>query len=174
MSADNTIGFEIYRGSVLPEWIDINNHMNVAYYVLAFDLAIDSLWHIFGITADHIRDNDSSTFAVECHVTYQRELVLDDPFVVTTQILAYDAKRIHQFMRMYHALEGHLVATSEWMNLHVDLAERRVSPWPGHIIDGIEHFVEKQEQWPWPDEVCGRIAVPKPWFSAQPDNGEEH
>ena len=26
--------------TVLPEWIDHNGHMNVAYYVLAFDLQI--------------------------------------------------------------------------------------------------------------------------------------
>ena len=27
----------IYYGDVLPEWIDMNGHMNVAYYVKAFD-----------------------------------------------------------------------------------------------------------------------------------------
>jgi len=26
---------------VLPEWIDYNGHMNVAYYTLAFDKALD-------------------------------------------------------------------------------------------------------------------------------------
>ena len=26
---------------VLPEWIDYNGHMNVAYYTLAFDDALD-------------------------------------------------------------------------------------------------------------------------------------
>ena len=36
-------GVEVIRGKVLPEWIDINNHMNVAYYVLAFDQGVDLL-----------------------------------------------------------------------------------------------------------------------------------
>ena len=27
--------------NVLPEWIDYNDHMNVAYYTLAFDEALD-------------------------------------------------------------------------------------------------------------------------------------
>ena len=31
------LGVEVGRGRVLPEWIDVNDHMNVAYYVLAFD-----------------------------------------------------------------------------------------------------------------------------------------
>jgi hypothetical protein len=27
--------YELYRATVVPEWIDYNGHMNVAYYVLA-------------------------------------------------------------------------------------------------------------------------------------------
>ena len=160
-------GFEIYRGTVLPEWIDYNKHMNVAYFVLAFDEGVDSLWDVFGITADHIRDNDSSTFAVESHVNYLGELKLDDPFIVTTQVLAYDSKRIHQFQRMYHAEEGYLAATAEWMNLHVDLKLRKVAPWPEHILEGIRHFVDRQGTWPWPEKVCARMMVEKPLYSAR-------
>ena len=37
------LGIEVTRGTVLPEWIDINDHMNVAYYLLAFDQAVDAL-----------------------------------------------------------------------------------------------------------------------------------
>ena len=160
-------GFEIYRGTVLPEWIDYNKHMNVAYYVLAFDEGVDSLWDVFGITADHIRDNDSSTFAVESHINYLGELKLDDPFIVTAQVLAYDSKRIHQFQRMYHAEEGYLAATAEWMNLHVDLNVRKVAPWPEHILEGIRHFVDRQGTWPWPEKVCARMMVEKPLYSAR-------
>jgi acyl-CoA thioesterase FadM len=54
MTATDYIGTPVRRGSVLREWIDVNNHMNVAYYVLAFDLAVDSLWERFGITRDYI------------------------------------------------------------------------------------------------------------------------
>ena len=45
-----TIGTRVGEGIVLSDWIDINQHMNVAYYVLAFDLAIDDLWATFGIS----------------------------------------------------------------------------------------------------------------------------
>ena len=30
--------------TVLPEWIDHNGHMNVAFYVLAFDVATDTVY----------------------------------------------------------------------------------------------------------------------------------
>jgi acyl-CoA thioester hydrolase len=37
------------EGSVLPEWIDNNDHMNLAYYVLLFDLATDTVYDALGI-----------------------------------------------------------------------------------------------------------------------------
>ena len=103
MADTELIGVPVSSGRVLPEWIDVNKHMNVAYYVLAFDQGVDSLWDSFGITNEHIEEMNTSTFAVEAHIVYRRELALDEPFIVTAQILAFDEKRIHQFQRLYHA-----------------------------------------------------------------------
>ena len=155
-------GVEVHRGVVVPEWIDINNHMNVAYYVLAFDQGIDSVWQDFGITDDYIREQNNSTFAVEAHVMYRRELKLDDPYIVTTQVLAFDAKRLHQFQRMYHATEGYLAATAEWMNLHIDMDTRRVSPWPAEILDGIRDFARRHGDDRMPGDAGRRMHIGKP------------
>ena len=164
------LGVEVYRGKVLPEWIDINDHMNVAYYVLAFDQGVDLLWGRFGLTDAYIAAHGSSTFAVESHLTWQREIAEGKTFVITSQVLAYDEKRIHQFMRMYDADDGGLCATAEWMNLHVDMSVRRVAPWPGQILDNMRRYVDAQGRWPWPEEACEHMRVPKPIFAA--DRGE--
>ena len=34
--------FDRYEGEVLPEWIDANGHMNLAYYIVLFDYATDA------------------------------------------------------------------------------------------------------------------------------------
>lgn len=141
---DELLGREVYRGTVLRDWIDVNDHMNVAYYVLAFDHGVDALWGRFGITSDYVNERRRSTFAVESHITYRRELREGDGYLVTSEVLAYDEKRIHQFMRMYHAKQMYLAATSEWMNLHVNLDERRVEPWPDDILDGIARWSADQ------------------------------
>lgn len=169
MADTEIVGVEVSSGRVLPEWIDVNNHMNVAYYVLAFDRGVDSLWSRFGITDEHIREYQSSTFAVESHVMYRRELQLDDPFIVTAQILAFDEKRIHQFQRLYHAGEQFLAATAEWMNLHVDLATRRVAPWPNAILDDIQKIAVAQGEWPYPREAGRQMRISKPIYSVQVD-----
>lgn len=162
-------GVEIVRGQVQPEWIDLNDHMNVAYYLLAFDNAVDALWQDFGLTEEYIRTHSSSTIAVESHVTWQREIVEVDPYVVTSQVLAFDDKRIHQFQRMYHADQGFLVATCEWMNLHFDTGIRRVAPWPDAIRARIADFADNQGQHPWPVEAGQHMQVKQPIFSLKPD-----
>ena len=162
-------GIEVMRGHVLPEWIDLNAHMNVAYYLLAFDQAVDALWAEFGLTEEYLRKHNSSTIAVESHVTWQREIVEGDPYVITAQLLAWDDKRIHQFQRMYHAGEGFLAATCEWMNLHFDPAGRRVAPWPDDIRARIADFAENQGEQPWPQEAGRHMQVRQPIFTMRPE-----
>lgn len=153
------------EGAVLPEWIDVNGHMNVAYYVLAFDLCVDALWSRVGITNDYIDSRQMSTFAVESHITYQRELRVGDEYRVATQLLAIDEKRIHQFQRMYHKQDGYLAATAEWLNLHVNLRTRRVCPWPDEILASFVDAAENQHDTELPTEIGRKMKVIKPVFS---------
>ena len=169
MTTSEIVGTIVHRGKVLAEWIDVNDHMNVAYYVLVFDYAVDGLWSQFGITDEYMETTGSSTFAVECHVTYQDELLEGDPYVVTSQILAFDAKRIHQFQRIYHAEKMYLAATAEWMNLHVDLSSRRVIPWPDEMLVSIRQFSEGQVDREWPEQAGKQMKVEKPLYSLLPE-----
>jgi len=154
------------EGRVRPEWIDINGHMNVAYYVLAFDLGVDALWARAGITEEYIATRNLSTFAVESHITFQAELKEDDPYRVTTQVLAVDDKRVHQFQCLYHAGEGYLAATAEWLNLHVDLGTRRVSPFPDEIRDAFIEVGKMQQGMAIPAEAGKRMLVTRPLVCA--------
>ena len=166
MSDSKFQGIEVYRGTVLPDWIDVNGHMNVAHYMAAFDLAVESLWEQFGITENQTIIGNSSTFAVESHITWQRELLLDEPYFITAHLLAYDNKRIHQFMRMYHAEKYFLASTAEWLNLHVDIDVRKVSPWPDAMRSRIAAFAERQGNWKWPAEVGKQMHIQNPVYSA--------
>ncbi len=169
MAGDNILGARVADGVVKSAWIDVNGHMNVAYYVLAFDLGVDALWEEFGITAEYIESSYGSTFAVECHITYQQELVEGDPYIVTAQLLAYDDKRIHQFQRLYHAEKDFLAATAEWMNLHVDLEKRRVSPWPDSILAKLAAYSAGQAQQAYPEEAGKQMNIRKPIYTMNPE-----
>jgi acyl-CoA thioester hydrolase len=165
------IGTIVHRGNVRPEWIDINDHMNVAYYILAFDYGVDALWDRIGVTDDYINNDRGSTFAVECHVTYQKELRKDDPYIVTSQLLGFDEKRIHQFQRLYHGDSHYLAATAEWMTLHVSLETRRVAPWPAGILERMHEVALSQAGQSRPKEAGKQISISSPLYSLG-DEGE--
>ena len=165
MSTVTMIGSPVYEGAVKSEWIDFNQHMNVAYYVLAFDLGIDALWFDFGIDDQYISSKRGSTFGVECHVSWLRELHEHDPYIITAQLLGYDEKRIHQFQRMYHANEGYLAATAEWMNLHVSLETRRVTSWPDDVLARIAGFAVVQVGQVRPEQAGQRMSIRDPLYT---------
>lgn len=118
---------------VLPEWIDHNGHMNIAYYVVAFDLATDDAFDYFGLNDQYREEHNCSTFTLELHVNYLREVMEGDRFSVHITVLGVDAKRLHLFHEMFHAETGELVATNENMFVHVDMEQRRSTPFPEHI-----------------------------------------
>ncbi|MEL6870773.1 MAG: thioesterase family protein [Pseudomonadota bacterium] len=153
---------QVATGVVRPDWIDVNGHMNVAWYLLAFDEGIDGLWHGFGLTDDYRDATGSSTFAVESHVRYLNELMLDEPFSVHSRILGYDNKRLHQYQYLFSAKTGKLSATCEWLHLHVDLNTRRVAPWPSPLLTKIAAHPCSAVTGAWPDNsgVIMRVASP--------------
>jgi len=142
--------------TVQPDWVDYNGHMNVGYYVVAFDKATDALLDHLGLGASYRHEHDASVFVLEAHVTYDREVGPGDGLRFTTQILDHDAKRMHVFHRMYHAEEHYLAATNELMIMHVDLKTRRSAPIPPAALGRLADLQQAQDGIPRPD-AAGRI-----------------
>ena len=126
--SDLAAPFDRYRDVVRPEWIDHNGHMNMGYYLVVFDLATDEFFRWVGLGQDHRQAHNVTTFCLEAHVTYHREVRSGNPLRFTTLLLGHDAKRMHYIHLMYHATEGYLASTNELMSLHVDLGTRRGAP----------------------------------------------
>ncbi len=116
-----------------PAWIDYNGHMNMAYYHVLFDRALDEGFGLVGLGRDYIEERKASFFVAETHTLYRRELTARDRVRVTLQLVDYDEKRIHSYMEIRHAEEGWAAASLETLSLHVDMATRKVSPFPDDI-----------------------------------------
>ena len=119
-----------YEATVLPEWIDSNGHLNLAYYVVVFDLATDKLYATLGIGDAYREATGNSCFTAETHTVYEREVRLGDQLLVKTWLLGADSKRLHYFHEMFHVESGERSAVQELMALHIDMSVRRVSPFP--------------------------------------------
>lgn len=141
---------------VRPEWIDSNGHMNMGYYLVVFDLATDEWMRVLGLDAAHRSAQAVTTFCLEAHVTYHREVREGDPLRFTTRLLAYDAKRIHYIHEMLHGDAGYLAATNELMSLHVSQQTRRGAPMAPAILERLGRIRLVHERLPRPPQV-GRV-----------------
>jgi len=145
---------------VEPGWIDYNGHLNMAYYNVLFDRAVDEAYELIGCGLAYLEQTRHSTFTAEVHVRYLRELHAGDPVRVTFQLLDYDAKRIHYFEELRHAEEGWLSATSENMTLHVDMTQKKTAPFPDFIMAQLARMKAAHAHLPLPEGVGRRIAMP--------------
>jgi len=146
---------------VEPQWIDYNGHLNMAYYNVLFDRAVDETYEMLGIGLEYLKRTNHSTFTAEVHVRYLREIRENDPVCVEFQLLDYDAKRIHYFETLRHADEGWVSATSENMTLHVDMGAKKVAPFPQSVSDRLAAMKAAHAHLAIPDGVGRRIAMPQ-------------
>ncbi len=144
---------------VLPEWIDYNGHMNVAYYVLAFDIAVDVYLEAIDFGEAYKNAGTGTSFALQSNVRYLGELKEGDPIKITCQLLDFNHKCTHYFMQMYHATEGYLAATAEQVNVHIGLPERRSTPLPDHIIANLESMLESHSKLGTPEGAGAAIGI---------------
>ena len=136
--------------------------MNMGYYVVAFDLATDEFFRWVGLGAEHRRERGVTTFCLEAHVTYNREVRAGDPLRFTTRLVAHDAKRIHYIHEMYHAQEGYLAATNELMSLHVSESTRRSAPMAPEVLDRLARIQAAHDALPRPPQVGRTIGLAQP------------
>ena len=156
-----TAPIKVPRARVRSEWIDYNNHMNVAYYVMAFDEALEQVYGQIGLGEPYRAATDNSTMTLEMHVNYLREIKEGEPYDIDAQILGADAKRVCMFFVMRHGETGVRVATSESMMIHVSLSERRSTPFPDDVRDRLATIAEGHAALEWPPEAGRAVGFKK-------------
>ena len=144
---------------VEPGWIDYNGHLNMAYYNVLFDRAVDEVLELLGCGADYVKSRRQSWFTAEVHVRYLRELHAEDPVRVTFQLINYDSKRLHFFEQLFHAADGWVSATSENLSLHVDMTSKRTAAFPQEIAARLAEMKASHALLPVPEAAGRRIGM---------------
>ncbi|MBN0986027.1 thioesterase family protein [Amphritea pacifica] len=152
----------IYRTRIKPEWLDYNNHMNVAYYVLIFDLAGVELVSQLGLSEAVTEQTGISWMVLENHITYNNEVILDQPVEIRCQLIDHDSKRLHLYFEMYaHTDMGveYLAATLEQMAMCVDLNSRSSCEFPAGVTEQIDAMAQLQADLPKPANIGRKIGI---------------
>jgi acyl-CoA thioester hydrolase len=144
---------------VEPQWIDYNGHLNMAYYNVLFDRAVDETYALIGVGGDYVAKCRHSVFTAEIHVRFLRELHAGDPVRVTFQLLDYDEKRLHYFEQLFHADEGWVSATSENLSLHVDMNASKTAAFTREVAARLAEMKAAHALLPRPEAAGRRVGM---------------
>ena len=111
---------------IIKEWTDYNNHMNLSYYILVFDLGAEVILSKFKMGEQSAKTTKKSTMVVETHTTYNSEVKEGDEVDVFLSHFDHDNKRLHYKLEMYDKNKNVLSATTEVLSLYIDLSVRKV------------------------------------------------
>ena len=127
---------------IKKEWTDYNGHMNVAYYVLIFDLnAAELLMNKFNMGEKSAKETNKSTMVVESHITYNQELLEGDEVDLNLIYFNHDKKRLQYKFEMVHKTKNYLASTIEILALYVDLSKRKVTEFEDEKLKLMDNFI---------------------------------
>ena len=132
---------------IIKDWTDYNGHMNVAYYVLIFDLfGAEVLMDKFNMGEESAKKMKKSTMVVESHITYNQEVKEGNEVDVNLLYFDHDKKRLQYKLEMIHKEKKFLASTIEILSIYVDLDQRKVSEFESEKITIMKEFIKSNSQ----------------------------
>lgn len=155
---DPTRPLRLYETTVDPSWVDYNGHMTEARFGDVFGYATDAFLRHVGLDAAYL-GHGHSTYTVETHIRYLREVAALQPLSVETQVLGSDEKRLHLFHTMAHGVTGKELATGEHMLIHVDTHAGRACAWVEPLAEQLAAAAAAHATLPVPDGAGRAISL---------------
>ena len=123
-------------------WTDYNGHMNVAYYVLIFDQALEVALEKFKMGESAAKDLNRSTMVVETNTKYLSEVKQGEEIDIHMTYFDHDKKRLHIKMEMIEKSKKKISATIEWISLYIDLSQRKVTEFEEDKLKLMDKFIK--------------------------------
>ena len=128
---------------IKKEWVDYNNHRNMAYYVLIFDQAWEVALEKFKMGGTAAKDNNRSTMVVETNTKYLNEVKEGEKVYINVTYFDHDKKRLHLKMEMISQKTNKISASMEWISLYIDLSKRKVTDFEEDKLKLMRNFIEE-------------------------------
>jgi acyl-CoA thioester hydrolase len=128
---------------IINEWTDYNNHMNLSYYILLFDMGAEQILSKFLMGEHSAKTTKKSTMVVETHTTYNNEVKEGEEVEINLSYFDHDKKRLHYKLEMYEKNKKTLSATTEVLALYIDLNLRKVSEFENEKVMIMDQFIKE-------------------------------
>ncbi len=130
---------------IIKDWTDYNNHMNLSYYILVFDMGAEIILSKFKMGEHSAKTTKRSTMVVETHTTYNNEVKEGDEVNILISHFDHDKKRLHYKLEMYDKQKNVLSATTEVLALYIDLNQRKVTEFEDEKKNIMDEFIKKNK-----------------------------
>tara|TARA_B100000965_G_scaffold178637_1_gene149086 strand:- start:108 stop:578 length:471 start_codon:yes stop_codon:yes gene_type:complete len=130
---------------IIPEWTDYNGHMNLAFYIHLFDQGWDVLLDKFEMGGNSAKIEKRSTFAVESHTKYIKEVKEGDEVDINLLFLDNDNKRMVYQLEIFSKNGNYRAATSEVCSVYVNLEIRRVTEIESYKMKLMDKFIDENK-----------------------------
>ena len=127
---------------IISEWTDYNGHMNLAFYIHLFDQGWDVLLDKFEMGGNSAKIEKRSTFAVESHTKYIKEVKEGDEVDINLLFLDNDNKRMVYQLEIFSKTGNYVAATSEVCSIYVNLDVRRVTEIEPHKMKLMDRYIQ--------------------------------
>ena len=128
---------------IINEWTDYNNHMNLSFYIMIFDMGAEQILSKFQMGEQSAKSTKKSTMVVETHTTYNNEVKENDDVEVHLSYFDHDKKRIQYKLEMYEKSKNVLSSTTEVLALYIDLNIRKVSEFEKEKVMIMDQFIKE-------------------------------
>ena len=130
---------------IIKEWVDYNNHLNMAYYVLIFDQACDVMLEKFKMGANSAKTEKRSTMVVETNTRYISEMREGEEVDIMLTFFDHDKKRLHLKLEIVEKKTKKISASIEWLSLYVNLETRKVTEFESEKIKIMDNFINQNK-----------------------------
>jgi len=130
---------------IISDWTDYNGHMNLAFYIHLFDQGWDVLLDKFQMGGNSAKIERRSTFAVESHTKYIKEVKQGDEVDINLLFLDRDKKRMIYQLEIFSKTGNYRAATTEVCSLYVNLDTRRVTEIEEKKLELMDKFIEENK-----------------------------
>lgn len=148
-----------YSVVVPPEYTDGNGHLNIARYM---QLHSDGGWAYFtrfGLSEESAAAGGPTTFDVEHHVVYRREVLAGHEVSVHVRLVDRTDKALHSIQFLANRTTGEVANSHEAVSLSVDLRTRAITPIPADLAHLLDARLREDRALPWEPPLSGAMAI---------------
>ena len=137
---------ETYRGLVMAQETDSNDHLNVQFYTTRFDMATGQFMTYLGYDISEMKARNLGFAYVEMNIRFIREVFEDQAIHIETKVLDCSEKVVTIQHELKNSLSQkvHSSAIAKW--LIFDKKIRKSIPLPEEVRKRITNMIEKTDE----------------------------